>query len=224
MIAAIRYELGEKHSFDFVEGCIPYEADSSEFRMIFKQSDLRREMNPVRLTSALDFKHMLPAHEKTWTYFGEDTKTAVSAVEHLEAFVEIEGTYDGVITFSQGSALVATWMAHRLRHGKTSFRCAIFLSASVLGVDLGSLREGNFVTLSHAKMGEVIDIPTAHVWGVADPYAEIAREFSLLCDSSVRSVATHSGGHEVPGPKSKDDLINTVNAIRRAIFLAEMAG
>jgi hypothetical protein len=58
-------------------------------------------------------------------------------------------------------------------------------------------------------------MPTAHVWGKTDPYADAARELSMLCRSDTKSVFVHSGGHEVPGAGSKDAVTSIVNVIRR---------
>ncbi|PMD32115.1 hypothetical protein L207DRAFT_590987 [Hyaloscypha variabilis F] len=111
--------------------------------------------------------------------------------------------------------------ALRLRQGKPSFRCAIFLSAGSPAVDFESLREGHNVVLPLAKMAEVIDMPTVHVWGKTDPYADAARELSMLCRSDTKSVFVHSGGHEVPGAGSKDAVTSIVNVIRRTTLLAQ---
>jgi hypothetical protein len=165
---------------------------------------------------------MLSGDDKTWAYFNEDEpETALRAVNDLDAFVEAQGPYDGVISFSQAGGLVGTWIIQRLRQGKPSFRCAIFLSAGSPAVDFDSLREGHVVALPLAKMAGVINMPTTHVWGMTDPYADVARELSMLCRSDVKSVFVHSGGHEVPGAGSKDAVTSIVNVIRRATLLAQ---
>ncbi|KUJ15090.1 uncharacterized protein LY89DRAFT_620399 [Mollisia scopiformis] len=195
--AAIRYELGDRHTFDFVEGNMPYDIDPN-------------------------VKSMLAGDEKTWAYFQEDEpKTALKAINDLDAFVEAQGPYDGVISFSQACGLVATWIIHRMRQGKLSVRCAIFLSAGSPAVDFDSLKEGNVVVLPQQKMGGIIDIPTAHVWGLADPYAEVAHGLSMLCRSDVKSEFIHEGGHEVPGAGSKEDVTSIVNIVRRTTLLAQ---
>ncbi len=38
--AAIRYELGDKHSFDFVEGSMPYDIDPSKSK--HRRDDVKR--------------------------------------------------------------------------------------------------------------------------------------------------------------------------------------
>lgn len=175
------------------------------------------------LTRFEDVKNMLAGDEKAWAYFQEDQpETALKAVNDLDAFVEANGPYDGVISFSQACGLVGTWIIHRLRQGKPSFRCAVFLSAGSPAVDFDSLKEGNVVVLPRAKMAEIIDIPTAHVWGLADPFAGVANELSMLCKSDVKSVFVHDGGHEVPGAGSKEVVTNIANIIRRNTLLAQI--
>lgn len=165
---------------------------------------------------------MLSRDEKTWAYFNEnEPSTALKAVNDLDAFVEAHGPYDGVISFSQAGGLVGTWIIQQLRAGKPSFSCAIFLSAGSPAVDFDSLREGNVVVLPPTRMAGIINIPTAHVWGSRDPYANVAQELSSLCRPDMKSVFVHAGGHEVPGAGSKEAVTSIVNVIRRTTLLAQ---
>ncbi|KAL9110461.1 MAG: hypothetical protein Q9227_005005 [Pyrenula ochraceoflavens] len=168
-----------------------------------------------------DLKSLLTGEDKTWAYFDEkDPATALKAVDDLDAFVESYGPYDGVITFSYSSGVVATWMTRRLRQGKSTFKCAIFLSASSPAVDYNSLLEEKIVSLPVSEMGGAITIPTAHIWGSKDPHAQFAADLSMLCDPQLRSVYVHDRGHEVPGAGSKEAVTSTVNMIRRATLMA----
>jgi len=197
--AAIRYELADGHTYDFVDGALPWETDP-------------------------DVKRLLASEDETFAFFDEtNLLTAVEAVDDLDEFFEDEGPYDGVIAFSQAVGVAGTWMAHRMRQGKPTFRCAIFLSAGGPVVDYDALREGRLVHLSQAEVGEIIDIPTTHTWGASDQHAKIAKGVSQLCKSSTRSVVVHGGGHEVPGAGSKDTVTRIVNMIRRAVLLAQAA-
>lgn len=161
--------------------------------------------------------------EKTFAYFDEDSPaTALSAVKDLESFVETQGPYDGVIAFSQAVGLVGTWMIKQNRLGKTTgLKCAIFISGASPAVDFTSLEEGNVVLLSPDRIGQVIQVPTTHVWGSADPWNNVARDFSQLCKADVRSILIHEGGHEVPGSGSKDVVTKIVNFVRRTILLSQ---
>lgn len=167
-------------------------------------------------------KDFLTLDEKTFAYFDEDSPaTALSAVEDLESYIESQGPYDGIIAFSQAVGLVGTWMIkqHRLDR-PTGLACAVFISGASPAVDFNSLGEGNVVLLSPEKIGQVIRIPTTHVWGSADPWNSVARDFSRLCKADVSSLVIHEGGHEVPGSGSKDVVTKVVNFIRRTVLMA----
>lgn len=167
---------------------------------------------------------MVTGDGKAFSYFIEnDVKTAQRALLDLDAYVDAEGPFDGIIAFSQAVGLAGTWLVHRRRASSpSSVRCAIFLAGGSSALDPTLLlEEGAIVHLPAAKVGEIIDIPTAHVYGVADPYAPEAVAFSALCGREVRSVYVHPGVHEVPGSgagSSGREVLNlTVNTIRRAI-------
>lgn len=175
-------------------------------------------------TEGLDVKSLLTGEDKTWAYFDEaDPATALKAVEDLGQFIETNGPYDGVITFSHSSGIAATWILHRLRQGKPIFNCAIYLSASAPAVDYNSLVEGKIVYLPIREMSGAIKIPTAHVWGAEDYFAPAANDLTMLCDPQLRSVYVHDGGHEIPGAGSSEAVTNTVNIIRRATLMARDA-
>ncbi|KAF3066463.1 hypothetical protein GL218_09005 [Daldinia childiae] len=199
-LAAIRYELGDHHTYDFVEGVVPWEIDP-------------------------EIKHLLPTGYETYTYFDYTSeKSTRKAVDDLETFLQTDGPYDGVIAFSQAASLVSTWMLRQAKKGKHSnpgFKCAIFLSAALLPYDFEQLEEGHLQLVATAEVGEAISIPTAHVWGEEDQFSDTARDFTNLCKSDVRSIFIHRGGHEVPGASSKEAVSRAVNIIRRAIQLSE---
>ncbi|KAF9701269.1 hypothetical protein EKO04_001171 [Ascochyta lentis] len=195
--AAIRYELGDRHTFDFAEGSIYHDANS-------------------------DIKDLLAADEKTFAYFSEDDPaTALKAIKDLDTFVHVNGPYDGVMAFSQSVGLVGTWMVQRQKLGKPSFRFAVFLSGASPVVDFNSLQDGNVVLLPPEKFAGLIDLPTAHIWGSQDPYADVAKNFSAVCRADLRSATLHTGKHEVPGAGSKESVTAAVNIMRRAIILAQ---
>lgn len=100
------------------------------------------------------------------------------------------------------------------------FKCAVLFSPAMMPVDYKALQEGEFRTLNVATDGEIIDIPTAHIWGSDDHWTATGRELSRMCKANGRSVFIHDGGHEVPGPGSKVAVTRTVNVIRRAVDTA----
>ncbi|GAP91100.1 putative serine hydrolase FSH [Rosellinia necatrix] len=198
--AAIRYELGDHHTYDFVEGVVPWETDP-------------------------EIKHLLPGGSDTYTYFDYTSeKSTRKAVDDFEMFLQTDGPYDGVIAFSQAASLVGTWMLRRVkRGGDLGFKCAIFLSAALLPYDVVQLEKGCLHLVTTSEVGEAISIPTAHVWGEEDQFSSTAKDFTNLCKSDVKSVLVHKGGHEVPGGSSREAVSRAVNIIRRAIQLSAAA-
>ncbi|CAJ2500891.1 Uu.00g037440.m01.CDS01 [Anthostomella pinea] len=66
--------------------------------------------------------------------------------------------------------------------------------------------------------GEPIGIPTAHIWGANDNlYPTFGPGLSKLCRSDLRDVFIHDGGHEIPGPKDQQAVLEAVQIINRAI-------
>lgn len=170
---------------------------------------------------------MLVEHEM-FTYFDYHApETVIKAFVDFDNFIKTEGPYDGVIAFSQSAALVGTWMVHQARQGnlaESGLKCAIFLSAASPVVDYKKLLAGQLVQVTSAEAAGIIDIPTAHVWGLEDQYADVARQFCELCKGDVRSIFVHPGGHEVPGSSSKDAVTRSVNVIRRVVQLSVASG
>jgi hypothetical protein len=170
-------------------------------------------------------KTLMPSEQEAFAYFDDNSvKSALKACNDFKTFLETDGPYDGVIAFSQAVPLVSSWMMQQVRHGKpieATFKCAIFFSAGDLPYDLDALQNGNDV-LVREESGAIIDIPTAHVWGVADWAANTAMEFTKLCKPDTRSSFVHKGGHEIPGSSAEDAVTRSVNIIRRAVQLAEV--
>ena len=97
------------------------------------------------------------------------------------------------------------------------FKCAIFLCGGVPG-DPAALEQGKVRMLDYEVDGEVIDVPTAHIWGGNDPRKSTSGPvLSKLCKVGVRTVYVHNGGHEVPGPRDQVALNSTVAAIQKTI-------
>ncbi|KAL4909665.1 hypothetical protein BDW74DRAFT_173160 [Aspergillus multicolor] len=189
--AAIRYELGSGHTYDFVEGTIPWDAD------------------PKLKGTMLD-------GEKTFTYLDPTSaESCLRATELLEQYVAAEGPYDGVIGFSLGSILALSWMIQRQQEKETApFKVAIFFSSIFPLRDMDALRQGRVVTLESIPE-ECLDLPTAHIWGANDEGQEHAQNTHRACKAETRSVYVHGKGHEIS--TAPDDLISMVKVINRAI-------
>lgn len=113
------------------------------------------------------------------TYFDEQSPEGILAALHsLGTYVEIEGPFDGVITFSIAASLVATWLVDRAvsianaklaREGRENdhvkqteseigmpFKCTVFVSASLLA-NYEELRNGRLLTKMEAQQQEALD-------------------------------------------------------------------
>ncbi|KAK4160345.1 putative serine hydrolase FSH [Cladorrhinum sp. PSN259] len=195
--AAIRYELGDGHEFEFVEGTTP--------------AELAPELKD---TIAGDFTPLSYCDEM-------DPASVLRAGEQLSRYLEAEGPFDGVMAFSMGAAFVATWMLDQLARGEAlPLKCAVFFSSSLPG-SVAAMHAGQLEPFRAGAAVPLIAIPTAHVWGTHDDLAgDMPSELFSLCAPETRSVFVHHGGHEVPAaPETSVTL--AVNAIRRCILLAQ---
>ncbi|MCJ1262835.1 hypothetical protein MMC22_002705 [Lobaria immixta] len=203
--AAIRYELGDHHSFEFVEGAIAHPMDPG-------------------------IKSLVSEHDEFFCYLDETSASScITALDDLETYMAAEGPFDAVMAFSQGASLAATLMIQKLwqdpiqQHINPLFKCAVFFSGGIPG-DPVAIRRNEPRLLDHATDGEVIQVPTAHIWGSKDPqHLSFGLPLSQLCKNETRMVFTHEGGHEVPGSSSKDAVTGSVNAIRRTVAKAVSA-
>ncbi|CAG8232423.1 unnamed protein product [Penicillium salamii] len=190
--APLRYELGDDHTYDFVEGIFPYELDSQ-------------------------IKDLVPSTDQGFSYFDPESASAsLRAVEDLESFIAREGPYDGVLAFSQGMMLVCTLLMRNVEQKKPlPFKCAIFFSPRMAPLDYADLCCGIFTEINASQISQKIGIPAAMVWGSMDPNANKAIELQDLFQREILSTYVHDGGHEIPGYALKKGLLDTVNVIRR---------
>ncbi|CAI7635151.1 unnamed protein product [Penicillium viridicatum] len=198
--AALRHELGDGHSYDFVDGTFP---------------------------SALneDLRELLPPDDETFAYCNPlSPQSCAKAFDDLEGYVQAEGPYDGVMGFSLGATFVMSWMFKKLREQKDKkpvqlpFKVGIFFSAPGLLQYHDLLAEELFGSKFNPADG-LLDLPTAHIWGCHDRDKEKAEAASQACNELVRSVFVHDKGHEIP--ISSDNVISMVKAINRAITRAQ---
>ncbi|GKZ39250.1 hypothetical protein AbraIFM66950_012173 [Aspergillus brasiliensis] len=67
-----------------------------------------------------------------YSYFTVPSPSAVlDVVNRLEQFIDLHGPFDGIIGFSQGAALAASYLLHDANRPcpQTAFRCAVFFCA-----------------------------------------------------------------------------------------------
>ena len=191
--AALRYELGDSHTYEFVEGTIPTSM-APEFASVASPSD--------EFFAYADFN---------------DLGSCVAALDQLGAYIAAEGPFDCLLAFSQGATIAATYLAHMHRIGNTApFKCAVFFSAGgVFDVDL--LASGQVKLLTPEDVGEVITIPTVHIWGSRDNTPVQSAAVGAVCVAEKRQVFLHEGGHEIPGVRNPAGVKGSVRAMRRVI-------
>ncbi|RAL14313.1 uncharacterized protein BO97DRAFT_412635 [Aspergillus homomorphus CBS 101889] len=158
--AAIRYELEDNHTYDFVEGNIP------------------APMQP-------GIEVIANKHEQMYAYIDEkDPASGVAAYQHLEALLHHEGPYDGVIAFSQAGTLILTYLAHLAKHKsecKLPFKFAIILSITYPPLDYEAVQRGEVKQVDLEAYKDVIPIPTAHIWGSQDGAANKVPLTNTVC-------------------------------------------
>ena len=129
-------------------------------------------------------------------------------LQDLDAYVTEEGPFDGVMAFSQGAGLAASLIVHRAQQDvgqarlRPPFDCAIFFSGGIPEDPRKMLRDEPRSWMRFEEYGELIDIPTVHIWGRNDRiYPDFGPVLSRLCKRAEREELVHDGGHEIPGAK-----------------------
>ncbi|KAK4206792.1 serine hydrolase FSH [Rhypophila decipiens] len=217
--AAIRYELGDGHEYEFVNGTTRAQLAPELKGSILNTNTANNE------DGITDFTPLSYCNET-------DPVSVLAALEQLSSYLEAEGPFDGVIAFSMGAAFVTTWILDQLANTQAHatslpFKCIVLFSSSIPG-NATAMREGRLediaVTVDAAETATpAITIPTAHIWGANDDLAkDMPSKVFNLCDPAARSVFVHGGGHEVPSASERDVTL-AVNVIRRCISLAQEA-
>ena len=205
--SAIRRLLGPEHTYDFVEGTVNCRPAPGVERL---------QSTPLQSTDS----------EDTGFYMYLDVRSVdsiKSALEDLADYVETAGPFDGVMAFSQGAGLAAGLMIQQAQKNPTTylfrpiFKCAIFFSGGIPG-DPSSLERGALRLMSGEQDGEVIQVPTVHIWGNKDTqYPEFGPVLAGLSSEANREITIWDGGHEVPGISGKG-VTEAVAAIKKTLL------
>ncbi|KAE8160799.1 hypothetical protein BDV40DRAFT_289883 [Aspergillus tamarii] len=153
--AAIRYELSDHYTYEFVEGAIPWRPANQ---------------NAVHSEAA------------TFTYcHPEQADSFLRAIHDLERFFQDEGPFDGVIGFSMGASLAITWLQHKqeeLNMGDiTSLPVNVVILFSVTHVyDYRVVEKGNPVGRDPSHASIQLNVPSVHIWGSQDPFKSLAQQ------------------------------------------------
>jgi predicted esterase len=142
------------------------------------------------------------------------------AINQLAQYVEVEGPFDGVIGYSQGASLAATYMIHytqKYPRADLPFKCAIFFSGGK-PLNPNALSREELEFLDPDTFSLPLMLPTAHIWGRNDLlWPGSSENLWRLCDPGQQSMFLHDEGHDIPGPRAKDALLGSVRVIRRTL-------
>jgi pimeloyl-ACP methyl ester carboxylesterase len=169
-------------------------------------------------------------HDEFFSYLDPtSTSSCKTALDDLESYIATEGPFDGIMAFSQGAGLAASLMIrhnlHRRQYQQNQpkeqqpppFKIAIFFFGGVPGDPL-AIERGEICMCDYENNREIIDVPTAHIWGRNDgEYPTFGPVLSWLCKGEVRSVFVHEGGHEIPGLRDREGVGSAVGVIRRTV-------
>ena len=214
--AAFRYSLGADHTYYYLDGSV-------QAQMV-PRKDHATSFRVSRLRCVAEIEAFVSAEDEFLEYaLGSSAESCRNALSDLDNFLAEEGSFDGVMAFSQGAAIAASHIIHRQRTKPIlpSFRFAIFFSGGI-PEDLDQLLSGGPRRLLNVEEdGDLIKIPTLHVWGRNDQvYPEFGPVLSQLCKCSEREVFIHEGGHEVPGSKDRVLIAAIVKLAKRTIARA----
>ncbi|KAF3057733.1 FSH1 domain-containing protein [Trichoderma simmonsii] len=81
--------------------------------------------------------------------------------------------------------------------------------------DLGQQSIDVLLRYHSSVHGVLINIPTVHVVGFKDDYADQGRDLAAICDPKISQVVTHDGGHQLP--RDLRTVTKTAEAIQWAV-------
>ncbi|QKX53223.1 uncharacterized protein TRUGW13939_00299 [Talaromyces rugulosus] len=143
---------------------------------------------PVRRTPEDVMRHLMNKEIK-W-------KNRNSVIQFLDDLLDKHPEIEGIVGYSEGSAMAATYIIDEQRRLKETGRtrrikCAIFFTG------WPPISNGNGPILSD-ESDVVVDVPTLHVVGANDPYCQGALALYNVCDPDVAMMFDTGKGHTVP--------------------------
>ena len=201
---------GDEITFQFTQGSIPA-PPSSRFNTFFGNPPHWRyifvggESSEEALEKHRNFVEQEdPEQSMRNGERSRDESTVESTIQSMEnAMIQVRktivesGPFQGVIGYSEGAAMAATLLVEELQKAKktglpSTLKCGIFMAgAPAFRPEIGGYCLWDDV-------GEVINVPTCHVIGVADPYIHCALALHRTCDSEKAIIFDHGWGHTIP--------------------------
>jgi len=188
-----------------------------------------------------------------WSYADwSDSRSFEDAMTQLDSYIAAEGPFDAVMGFSNGASLAVMHIVHKAQQAKAMsacqserregpivstasnnsaaspaeqppFKLAVLFSCTAAFDPEAYYSRGEVQALDFHRVGELIAIPTVHIWGCNDPRKAESEQVHHLCRPDLRSMYVHDGGHEVPGLGVKAGLASSVKVVRRGFTMASMA-
>ena len=126
-----------------------------------------------------------------------DYSQASGAIEKIHKTMDEEGGVEGIIGYSEGAMVAASYILDEQRRSKKGnveprIKCAVFIS----GWPPVDLNTGLLVLSNETE--DVIEIPTCHVIGTLDPMIHGTMALYNLCDPDRAAIFDHGHGHLVP--------------------------
>lgn len=154
-------------------------------------------------------------------YYDKSSVSSIkTAIAQLANYIALEGPFDGILGYSHGAALAATFLIQHSRqypNAPLPFKCAVFISGGV-PADLTALEQNELKLLDAESGGSLLALPTANIWGKNDTlWPGTSEILSSLCEKEKNNVFVHDEGHDVPGVRAKVAVSGAVKAIRRAV-------
>ena len=153
----------------------------------------------------------MPEDEDFWAYFDPDAPNSAeqleTSMEELYWYIVEEGPFDGMMAFSQGCALAASFiMRHQVKGQFPHWRFSVFFCG-----EPGEVVDGKSMTV---PTEEIITMPTLHCTGRKDKMnPERNALLSQQCRSETKSFYVYQGGHGVPS--WRQEVIEFAHRMRR---------
>lgn len=137
---------------------------------------------------------------------GDVQRSVKTALEAVYEVIEKEGSFDGVIAYSEGSIVAGSLILDEAirfeREGRTpQIKIAIFFG----GWPPMLVNTGQLVLMDESDV--FIDIPTCHVVGSRDPFLHGSMALFNVCNGDLAHLFDHGKGHTLPrDPKTIAEL------------------
>ncbi|GKZ24447.1 hypothetical protein AbraIFM66951_010461 [Aspergillus brasiliensis] len=173
-------------------------------------------------------------------YVDDTPESRRQVLTDMDDFLAMETEpFDGLLAFSLGAGCGASYLIQKMRQGtpthRLPFRFAVFfcgapplsgrphletttMAASSMKPEPIGIQQARKV--ESGEPSEMIQIPTAHIWGRNDTLWGYGPELSGCCKAENREIVVHDGGHEIPGARDPVTLARCLQAIKRTIARA----